>query len=158
MRLARLIIVVLSFVFVLPSFAAQKLSTDELIQNLKAQDPKVREEAAKEVGDRGEELGLEALDQATLDKDPKVQMAVVEALGKIHHPQQVSYLSRAVQNTKGEAQEKAMNLLAEVYIPSHEHGALKKIWTTISSLFDPPEVTVVDPWMLVDPEAIREPN
>ena len=154
MRLARLIIVVLSFVFVVPSFAAEKLSTDELIQNLKAQDPKVREEAAKEVGDRGEKLGLEALDQATLDKDPKVQMAVVEALGKIHHPQQVSYLSRAIRNTQGKAQEKAMNLLAEAYIPSHEHGSLTKVWTTISSLFDPPEVKVVEPWMRVDPEAI----
>ncbi len=154
MRLARLIIVVLSFVFALPSFAAEKLSTDELIQNLKAQDPKVREEAAKEVGDRGEKLGLEALDQATLDKEPKVQMAVVEALGKIHHPQQVSYLSRAVRNTNGKAQEKAMNLLTEVYIPSHEHGSLRKIWTSVSSLFDPPEVKIAEPWQRVDPEAV----
>src|SRR5258705_8214306 len=82
MRYRRLLLVLFSFALALSAIAAEKLSTDELIQNLKAQDPKVREEAAKEVGDRGEKLGLEALDQATLDKDPKVQLAVVDALGK----------------------------------------------------------------------------
>ncbi len=97
---------------------------------------------------------LEALDEATLDKDPKVQLAVVEALGKIHHPQQVAYLSRAVRNTQGEAQEKAMSLLTEVYIPSHEHGKLKKLMASISALFDPPEVTIVEPWLRVDQQAV----
>ena len=144
----------LSFALALPSFASDKLSTDELIQNLKDKDPKIREGAAKEVGARGEKLGLEALDEATLDKDPKVQLAVVEALGKIHHPQQVAYLSRAVRNTRGEAQKEAMELLTELYIPSHEHGKLKKLWLSVSSLFDPPDVTIVEPWMQVDPEAV----
>lgn len=154
MRLDKIIIVLLSLTIAIPSFAAEKLSTDELIRNLQDKDPKVREQAAKEVGDRGEKLGLEALDQATLDKEPKVQMAVVEALGKIHHPQQVAYLSRAVRNTHGKAQEKAISLLTQVYIPSHEHGKLKKLWGSISKLFDPPEVTIVEPWTRVDPEAI----
>ena len=155
MRLdTRIIIAVFSFALAVPSFAAEKLSTDELIQNLKDKDPKIREEAAKEVGARGEKLGLEALDEATLDKDPKVQFAVVEALGKIHHPQQVTYLSRAIRNTRGEAQKKAMSLLTEIYIPGHEHGRLKKLWFTVSGLFDPPEVTIVEPWMRVEPEAI----
>jgi HEAT repeat protein len=148
------IIVLLSLTITLPSFAAERLSTDELIQNLKNTDPKVREEAAKEVGIRGEKLALEGLDQATLDKDPEVQLAVVDALGKIHHPQQVSYLSRAVRNTRGKAQEKAISLLTEVYIPSHEHGKFKKLWTTIAKLFDPPDVTIVEPWQQVDQEAI----
>ena len=154
MRLHRIIIVLVSFAFAFPLCAADKLSTDELIQNLKNSDPKVREEAAKEVGARGEKLGLEALDEATLDKDPKVQLAVVEALGKIHTPEQVAYLSRAAKNTRGDAQEKAITLLTEMYIPSHEHGKLKQLWTSISKVFDPPEVTIVEPWTKVDPEAI----
>jgi HEAT repeat protein len=154
MRLLKITIVLLSLAVGLPGFAAEKLSTDQLIQNLKDGDPKVRQEAAKEVGERGETLGLEALDQATLDKDPKVQMAVVEALGKIHHPQQVAYLSRAVRNTKGEAQKKGISLITEAYIPGHEHGKLAKLWGSVAKLFDPPEVTIVEPWIDVDSEAI----
>ena len=155
MRYRQLLLVLFSFAFALSATAAEKLSTDELIQNLKAQDPKVREEAAKEVGDRGEKLGLEALDQATLDKDPKVQLAVVEALGKIPNPQQVTYLSRAIRNTKAQAQEKAMRLLTEVYIPSQEHGKLKELWSSFAALFVPPETTTIEPWIRVDDEAIE---
>ncbi len=41
MRLDKITLVLLSLAFTLPSFAAEKLSTDELIQNLKNTDPKV---------------------------------------------------------------------------------------------------------------------
>jgi HEAT repeats len=137
MRYRQLLLVLFSFALAFTAFAAEKLSTEELIQNLKATNPKVREEAAKEVGDRGEKLGLEALDQATLDKDPKVQLAVVEALGKIQNPQQVVYLGRAIRNTSGKAQEKAMRLITEIYIPSQEHGKLRELLNSLSALLDP---------------------
>jgi|GEM_PF-2960244 len=154
MRYRQLLLVLLSFAFAFVALAADKLSTEELIQNLKATNPKVRAEAAKEAGERGEKLALEALDQATLDKDPKVQLAVVEALGKIQNPQQVSYLSRATRNTSGEAQQKAMRLLTEIYIPAVERGKLGILLNSISRLFDPPEVRTIEPWILVDEEAI----
>jgi HEAT repeat protein len=154
MRYCQLLVVLFSFLFALTTFAAEKLSTEELLINLKAPDAKAREKAAIEIGERHEKLGAEALLEATKDKDPKVQMAAVEALGKIPDAQQVSYLSRAIQNTSGPAQHKGMEILTEVYIPSHEHGALKQLWITVSTLFDPPDAKVVEPWIRVDPEAV----
>jgi HEAT repeat protein len=154
MRYRQLLLVLFSFAFAVAAFAAEKLSTEELIQNLKAQDPKVRADAGKELGDRGEKLGLEALDQATLDKDPKVQLAVVEALGKIPNPQQVAYLSRAVRNTSGEAQEKGIHLLTEYYVPREEHNKLAQLWNSFNALFESPDVRTVEPWIQVDDEAI----
>ena len=154
MRYRQILLVLFSFAFAVAAFAADKLSTEELIQNLKAQDPKVRAEAGKELGDRGEKLGLEALDQATMDKDPRVQLEVVDALGKIQNPQQVMYLSRAVKNTSGEAQKKGVRLLTQIYIPTEEHGKLTELWNSFSALFEPPDVRTIEPWITVDDQAI----
>ncbi len=154
MRLRALVLLLFALIYSLSLHSEEKLSTEELINNLKDDEAKVRIKAAKELGDRGEKLGLEALLEATRDKDAEVQMAVVEALGKISHSRQVSYLSQAAKNTKGDAQKEALRLLTRMYIPSRDHGALGKLWNSLQALFDPPELVIVEPWIRVDPEAI----
>jgi HEAT repeat protein len=145
---------VASLVFSLAAFAGDKLSTQELLDNLKSPDTGKRVKAAEELGDRGEKLGLDALIQATADKEQKVQMAAVVALGKINDPRQVEALSTAVRNTHGKAQKEAMHLLVEHYIPSADRGALKELWASVEDLFSPPHLVVVEPWIQVDQQAI----
>jgi HEAT repeat protein len=154
MRKTIVIMAVASFVFSLAAFAGDKLSTQELLDNLKSQDKGKRADAAEELGDRGEKLGLDALIQATTDKEQKVQMAVVVALGKINDPRQVEALSTAVRNTKDDAQKEAMHLLVEHYIPTSDRGALKELWNSVEDLFSPPQVVTVEPWIQVDQQAI----
>lgn len=136
-------------------FAAEKLSTEKLIQNLNNPSPSVRQEAARELGDRGEKLGVEALLQATSDKDPNVQLEVVKALGKINHPTIVSSLSTATRNTGGDAQKEAIHLLTEQYIPTKDRNALQQLWASIQDLFNPSYPAIVEPWIQVDDEAIN---
>jgi HEAT repeat protein len=154
MRKITVIMTVASLVFSLAAFAGDKLSTQELLDNLKSPDTGKRANAAEELGERGEKLGLDALIQATTDKEQKVQMAVVVALGKINDPRQVEALSTAVRNTKGKAQKEAMHLLVERYIPTSDRGALKELWNSVEDLFSPPQVVVVEPWIQVDQQAI----
>jgi HEAT repeat protein len=152
--MTKIIRIILVFAFFTPWLhAADKLSTEELIQNLKSPDAQTRMKAADELGDRGEKLGVEALVSATTDNDPKVQLEVVKALGKINHPGQVSSLSTAVRNTSGKAQLEAIHLLTELYIPSQDRGSLQELWDSMVNLFNPPHPTVVEPWIRVDDEA-----
>jgi HEAT repeat protein len=100
--------------------AAGKLSTDDLIKNLQSGDAGQRAEAAKELGDRTESLGTPALVAATKDKDSKVQMAVVQAIGKIKNLDQMHALCEAVRNTGGDAQREAIQLLNQRYLPKQK--------------------------------------
>jgi HEAT repeat protein len=134
--------------------AKDKLSTQQLLDDLKSPDAGKRAKAAEELGDRGEALGLTALIQATTDKDERVQMAAVTAIGKMNHPQKVSALSQAVRNTKGKAQKEAMHLLTEHYIPSRDQNAFQELWNSLGDLFNPPHPVVAEPWIKVDAEAI----
>src|SRR5262245_52281456 len=148
------IMAVASLVFSLAAFAGDKLSTQELLDNLKSADTGKRVKAAEELGDRGEKLGFDALIQATADKEQKVQMAAVVALGKINDPRQVEALSTAVRNNHDKAQKEAMHLLVEHYIPTADRGALKELWASVEELFTPPHPVVVEPWIQVDQQAI----
>ncbi|MCI0614370.1 HEAT repeat domain-containing protein [bacterium] len=148
------IMAVASLAFSLAAFAGDKLSTQELLDNLKHADASKRANAAEELGARGEKLGLDALIQATADKEQKVQMAAVVALGKINDPRQVEALSTAIRNSHGKAQKEAMHLLTERYIPTADRGALKELWNSVEDLFTPPHPIVVEPWIQVDQQAI----
>jgi HEAT repeat protein len=148
------IMAVASLAFSLAALAGDKLSTQELLDNLKNSDASKRVKAANELGDRGEKLGFDALIQATADKEQKVQMAAVVALGKINDTRQVEALSTAIRNTHDDAQKEAMHLLVEHYIPTADRGALKELWNSVEDLFSPPHPIVVEPWIQVDQQAI----
>jgi HEAT repeat protein len=145
---------VASMAFSVAVFAGDKLSTQELLDNLKNSDAGKRAKAANELGDRGEKLAIAALVEATGDKEQKVQMEAVVALGKINDPSKVASLSTALRNSQGAAQKEAMHLLTEHYIPPAERGALKELWNSMESLFSPPHPVVVEPWIQVDRQAI----
>ena len=127
---------IFAFLFLTSFVQASDPSTEELIQNLQSPDAAKRQKAAEVLGDRGEKLGVDALVAATTDKDPKVQMAVVKALGKINDPRQVSSLSTALRNTSGDAQKEAMHLLTAIYIPTSDRNALEELWTSMVKLHD----------------------
>ncbi|HSP06833.1 MAG TPA: HEAT repeat domain-containing protein, partial [Acidobacteriota bacterium] len=133
---------------------AAKQSTDELLAALKSEKASTREKAARELGERGEKLGLQALVAATADKDKNVQMAAVVAIGKINDPGQVSALCKAVRNANGEAQKEGLHLLTEHYIPNYDRDSLKEMWKSMADVFNPPHPAIAEPWIPVDDEAI----
>lgn len=146
---------VLALLFITPmAMAKNDLSLQELMNNLKSQDPKTRAAAADELGDRGEKPALEALVAATGDPDQKVEMAAVNAVAKIEDPSSVKAKSQAVKNATGPAEKEAIFHLTETYIPKEERGVLRSFFTSIGNFFNPPEPITIDPWVKVDPEAI----
>ena len=147
-------LILLLFISTSTLMAAEKLSTEALLQNLKNSDPGVREKAAKELGDRGEKLGMDALIDATSDPDQRVQMAVVRAIANIPDPRQVTGLCQAVRNTQGKAQKEAIHLLTQHYVPSKDNNALQELWDSLESLFNPPHPIVAEPGIRVDDEAV----
>lgn len=147
-------LILLLFLLTSTLMAAEKLSTEALLQNLKNSDAGVREKAAKELGDRGEKLGIDALIEATSDPDQRVQMAVVRAIANIPDPRQVTGLCQAVRNTQGKAQEEAIHLLTQHYVPSKDNNALQELWDSLGSLFNPPHPIIAEPGIRVDDEAV----
>lgn len=148
------LLVVFCFFLPLVAQAADKLSTQDLLDNLKSQDAGKRADAAKELGERGEKLGMDALIQAASDKEEKVQLAVVTAISQINDPRQVSGLSAAARNTRGKAQLLALEMLSEHYVPARHQNSFLEVWTSLGELFTPPEPNVIEPWTQVDAEAV----
>jgi len=147
-------LILLLFLLTSALIAAEKLSTEALLQNLKSSDPGDREKAAKELGDRGEKLGMDALIAATSDPDQRVQMTVVRAIANIPDPRQSSGMCQAVRNTEGKAQEEAIHLLTRLYIPTKDETALQELWDSLGSLFNPPHPVIAEPWIQVDDQAV----
>lgn len=102
---------------------AEKPSTDELIRQLQSGDSGDRAKAARELGERGEALGVPALIQATHDKEENVQMAVVHAIGKINTLDQIHAMSEAVKNTSGDAQQEAIDQMNHRFLNKQEGRA-----------------------------------
>jgi HEAT repeat protein len=146
---------ILALLFVTPiAMAKNKLSLQELMNNLKSQDPKTRASAAQELGDRGEKPALEALVAATGDPDQKVELAAVNAVAKVEDPSSVTAKSQAVKNATGGAEREAIFHLTETYIPKEKRGILRSFFVSIGNFFNPPESITIDPWVKVDPQAI----
>lgn len=137
----------------LPAFLLAKQSTEELISALKSDKASTREDAAKELGERREKLGLQALVEATGDKEEDVQMAAVEAIGKIPDPGQLSALCQAVRRSRAKAQKEALHQLTQHYIPNYDRDSLQEMWKSMADVFDPPHPAIAEPWIPVDNEA-----
>lgn len=136
------------------SVAADKLSTQDLLYNLKGPDAKARAKAAKELGDRGEKPALEALVVATGDPDQNVEMAAVKAVAQVEGTGSVSAKSQAVKNSSGPAEKEAIYLLVASYVPVSKQGPLRGFFTSIGNFFNPPQPVTIDSWVKVDPQAI----
>ena len=146
---------ILALLFITPiAMAKDKLSLQELLNNLKSKDPKTRAAAADELGERGEKPALEALVTATGDPDQKVELAAVKAVSKIEPQSSVTARSQAVKNASGGAEREGIYLLTETYIPQDKRGILRGFFTSIGNFFNPPEPITIEPWVKVDPQAI----
>ena len=134
--------------------AKDKLSLEQLMENLKSQNAKTRAAAAKELGDRGEKPALDLLVTATGDTDQNVQMAAVKAVGQIEPPEVVAAKSQAVKNSTGPAEKEAIYLLTETYVEKEQRGILRGFFNSIGNFFNPPDPVTIEPWVKVDPQAI----
>ena len=76
------IMAVASLAFSLAAFAGDKLSTQELLDNLKNPDAWQERKAAEEFGDRGEKLGSRHLFKQLLIKKKKFRWLQLLHLGK----------------------------------------------------------------------------
>src|SRR5262245_4693003 len=154
-KMKALMCTVLALLFITPiAMAKDKLSLQELLNNLKSQDANTRASAATELGDRGEKPALEPLVAATGDPEQKVQLAAVNAVAKIEDPSSVTAKSQAVKNASGGAEREAIFHLTETYIPKEKRGILRGFFTSIGNFFNPPEPISIEPWVKVDPQAI----
>ena len=133
---------------------AEKASTEELLTSLKSEKASTREKAAKELGERGEKLALQALVDTAGDKDKGVQMAVVQAIAKINDPGRITAMCEAVRRSSGDAQKEAMHLLTENYVQNYDRDELKEMWKSMGELFDPPHPVIAQPWIPVDDQAV----
>lgn len=136
------------------TMAADKLSTQDLLYNLKSPEAKTRAKAAKELGDRGEKPALEALVTATGDPDQNVEMAAVKAVAQVEGPDSVTAKSQAVKNSTGAAEKEAIYLLVASYVPAEKQGPLRGFFTSIGNFFNPPQPVSIEPWVKVDPAAV----
>src|SRR5262249_15113884 len=119
------------------AWGASKASTQDLLNDMNSSDAKKRAIAAEELGERGEKPAMPALINATKDKDPRVQMAVVKAISKINTQDQVHAMCESVRNTGGEAQQEAIHLLTRHYIPSPDMNSFEELFKSIGELFNP---------------------
>ena len=147
------ILATLIVLLALPLLVLANDSTEDLLTAMKSDKAATRRKAATELGNRGEKLGLSALVETTGDKDEDVQVAAVEAIGKITDPGQVSALCQAVRRSRGEAQRSALHLLTQHYIPNYDRDSLQDMWRSMSDVFDPPHPAIAEPWLPIDSEA-----
>jgi HEAT repeat protein len=150
----KIIIAAVLALLVGPGFLLAKQSTEELLAALKSEKASARKDAARELGERGEKPAIQALVEATGDKEEDVQLAAVTAIAKISDPSQVSSLAQAVRRSKLKAQKEAMLLLMEHYIPNYDRENLQEMWKSVNEIFDPPHPVAAEPWIPLDEESV----
>ena len=144
-----LTLLVLSLVF------AGTLSAQTTVERLSAQlkdpDPKLREAAAKLLGEQGDPAGVPALAEAVKDDDEDVRFAAVNALGEIRSEKAIPALVGALADPAKRIRERAVDGLVALYVVLPESGSRFNLIRRVTDFFsNPAEDLVVNPWVKVD--------
>ena len=126
---------------------------------LQESDPKVRERAARQLGQDGNPADVPTLAAAVQDKDEKVRMAVVRSLIRLGSPASLPPLSKAVQDGIRRYRSLAIDGLVNFYLPGYVDtgfgGFFRSIGGKVEGLFSDIDTTVIAPDVVPDPEVIH---
>src|SRR5258708_4355338 len=122
-------------------------------------DPKMREKAARLLGQEDNPANVSILATAIQDKDDKVRMAVVKALIHLGTPASLPPLSKAVQDGFPEIRFLAIDGLINFYLPGYIDtgfgGFFRSINKKVEGLFSDTETAVISADVKPDPQGIR---
>jgi HEAT repeat protein len=117
-------------------------------QQLRDADPRVRERAAKELGNAGNTLYVPSLAAVIQDPDEKVRMTVVRALIRLGSPASLSPLAVAMRDGVPEIRFQAIDGIVNHYLPGYVDtgfsGMFRSVGKRVESLFGDPAATAVD--------------
>lgn len=138
---------------------ATAAASSDAQKQLQDSDPKVREKAAKELGQEDNPANVPALAAAIGDKDEKVRMAVVKSLIRLGSPASLAPLSKAVQDGIPEIRWLAIDGLVNFYLPGFIDtgfgGFFRSVGNKVEGLFTDVDTAVIAADVKPDPEVIR---
>lgn len=129
-------------------------------KELQDPDPKVREKAAKELGQEDNAANVPILATAVQDKDEKVRMTVVKSLIRLGTPASLAPLSKAVQDGIPEIRSLAIDGLVNFYLPGFIDtgfgGFFRNIGSKVGSLFSDVDTAVIAADVKPDPDVVHK--
>ena len=135
------------------------LASVEAEQQLKDPDPKVREKAARQLGQEDNPANVTILATAVQDKDEKVRGAVVKSLIRLGTPASLPPLSTAVRDGIPEIRLLAIDGLVNFYLPGYVDtgfgGFFRSVSKKVEGLFTDVDTAVVPADVKPDPDVIR---
>ncbi len=137
-------------------FGAAQTAVERLSAQLKDQDPKVRERAAKLLGEQGDPAGVPALAEAVKDLDEDVRFAAVNSLGEIRSEAAISALVTALADPAKRIRERAVDGLVALYVELPEGGSPFNLIRRVTDFFsNPVEDLAVNPWIQADDRVVK---
>lgn len=121
----------------------------EAEKQLQDPDPKLRERAAKQLGEQGNPAYVAVLASAIQDQDEKVRMAVVKSLIRLGTEASLEPLCQAVRDGIPEIRYLAMDGLINFYLPGYVDtgfgGFFRSVTGKVEGLFSDVDAVVADP-------------
>jgi len=137
-------------------YGAGQTAVDRLSAQLKDRDPKVRERAAKLLGEQGDPTGVPALAEAVTDLDEDVRFAAVNSLGEIRSEAAIPALVSGLADPAKRVRERAVDGLVALYVVLPEGGSAFNLVRRVTDFFsNPVEDLAVNPWIQVDERAAQ---
>ena len=139
--------------------ATAALANVESERQLQDPDPKVRERAARELGEQGNPAYVPALGTAVQDENEKVRMAVVRSLIRLDTEASLDPLCLAVRDGIPEIRYLAIDGIINFYLPGYVDtgfgGFFRSITTRVEDLFSDVDTVVADPDLKLNETALR---
>lgn len=105
-----------------PWAAAEKLSFDDLVANLKSPNPSTRAAAAQQLGQSRRREAVAPLAVLVRDEEPKVRIEIVRALRQLRDLSAVPALVASLQDGDASVREEALGTLVELYAERERTG------------------------------------
>ena len=130
-----------------------------LEQQLQDPDPKVRERAAKDMGEQGNPAYISLLAPLIQDSDERVRLTTVRSLIRLGSPASLAPLSVAVRDGIPEIRYQAIDGIVNFYLPGYVDtgfgGFFRSVGRRVEGMFSDVDTVVADPDIGIDAEVLR---
>lgn len=139
-------------------FGGMALAQTEAESQLRSQDSKERERAARSLGESGNRAYIPALAGVLQDPDAKVRSAVVKSLIRLGGGTSLPPLCKAVQDGYPEIRLLALDGIVNYYLPGYVDtgfgGLFRSVGSGIQNMFSDVDTTIADADTKVSPEVL----